>query len=351
MKRTVLSFIAIASMFLLAGSAMAATSVAWTNPADGTSFCLPTTVNPQGQASATGTVGGTGLDLALVLDSSGSMTFSETVNGDTKSRGDWQKDFARRLVADLPAATTSVSIIEFDSDANTVQTLLSLNPATNIDTINNAINSVDESGSTRIGTGIDEASAELTGTNADQTRQQMMVVFSDGATLGDPETNAVSAIAAGVEAIHTVGLPGHSVFTMQDIADGPDNTVGTSDDYGVYTDGNDLQALVNIFSGTGGNLVGIDRVDIELPDGTLLSDVAVDAVGNFQVPAPYWEMLAGVNTFVATAFGDDGSSATATLTLNGADCTQPVPEPTTVLLFGTGLLGMAAFGRKKFMKK
>lgn len=27
------------------------------------------------------------------------------------------------------------------------------------------------------------------------------------------------------------------------------------------------------------------------------------------------------------------------------------PEPTTLLLFGTGLLGLAAFGRKKFMKK
>lgn len=28
-----------------------------------------------------------------------------------------------------------------------------------------------------------------------------------------------------------------------------------------------------------------------------------------------------------------------------------VPEPTTLLLFGTGLLGLAAFGRKKFIKK
>jgi len=28
-----------------------------------------------------------------------------------------------------------------------------------------------------------------------------------------------------------------------------------------------------------------------------------------------------------------------------------VPEPTTLLLFGTGLLGLAAFGRRKFMKK
>ena len=29
----------------------------------------------------------------------------------------------------------------------------------------------------------------------------------------------------------------------------------------------------------------------------------------------------------------------------------PVPEPTTWLLFGTGLLGLAGLGRKKFFKK
>lgn len=32
------------------------------------------------------------------------------------------------------------------------------------------------------------------------------------------------------------------------------------------------------------------------------------------------------------------------------DTPNPVPEPTTMLLFGTGLIGLAGFGRKKFKK-
>lgn len=46
---------------------------------------------------------------------------------------------------------------------------------------------------------------------------------------------------------------------------------------------------------------------------------------------------------VLNLFDDDGNYR--------QDMLAPVPEPTTMLLFGTGLFGLAAFGRKKFFNK
>jgi hypothetical protein len=332
----------IAAVMFAAGTAMADCSAAWVSPADGSSFSVGTIVNPTGQAGASGTVGGTGLDLALVLDSSGSMGIVESGH----SRQYWQKQAAIALVNALPQDTTSVTVIEFDSDANTLTVLTALNP--NKAAVIAAINSVNASGGTNIGSGIAQATAELTGANHTAGRAQMMVVMSDGYTAYDPELQAVAAMAAGVDAIHTVGLPGHSVATMRDIVDGPDNIYPNPDDYGVYTDASDLSTLTGIFDGTGGSLVGLDHVEITLPNGTVLNsadgDFTVDGLGNFILPN--WVIQSGAQTFTAVAYCTAGQvSSPVTLTLNGT--TTGVPEPTTLLLLGFGLLGLVGFGRKQ----
>ena len=163
----------------------------------------------------------------------------------------------------------------------------------------------------------------------------MMVVLSDGYNnSGSSPTVAATAAAAQGITIHTVGVPGHDASLMSQIA-----TIGG----GVYTNVTSLATLEGIFSGTGGNLVNLDHVDIQLADGSWINDIPTDGLGNFILPSQV--IALGANTFTAHAYGTDGTSASAELTLYGT--TNAVPEPTTMLLFGTGLAGLAAFGRRR----
>jgi len=315
-------------------SAQAATSVSWNAPADGSSFAVGTEVMPDGTASGIGATG-SGLDLILVLDSSGSMGALQTVGSVTQSRAQWQKDIAIALVNSLPENSISVGIVEFDSDSNLVRSLSPL--LTDKALIIAAINGVDASGGTFIGSGIQTATTELTGANHTVGRSQHMIVFSDGSTGGIPSVDAANALLAGVDSVHSVALPGANIPTMQSIAAAGNGTfIDASTAQGI-------QDLIDLFSGFGGSLVGIDHVDIEMPDGTLIGSIAVDAFGNFKTPG--WLMELGANTFIATAHGTDGTYASATLTLNGV--ASSVPEPGLLGLLGLGLIGMIGARRRK----
>ena len=326
-KLSVLIILAVCTLFM-GGTALADTSVAWTSPTNGSTFDVGTIVNPQGQAGAIGDPG-TGLDLMLVIDTSGSMQTGDKIG--------YAKTASVALINALPDNTTQVGIVTFDYGANTYRVLQDL--TSNKADLIAAVNALTAPGPyTYIGNGITEATSELTGGNAIAGHAKMQVVLSDGQWNGgtNPYTAASNAWAQGIT-VHTVGVPGHNVSMMQNIA---------TNGHGVYTNVSDLSTLEGIFTGTGGTLVNLDYVDIELADGSWIYDIATDGLGNFVLPDQV--IALGANTFTAHAYGTDGTYASAVLTLNGDNA--PVPEPATLLLMGSGLLGLAGLNRKKMKK-
>jgi hypothetical protein len=311
---------------LVAGVAMADTSVSWVSPSPG-DVCIGTCVTPTGNASGSGMSGGTGLDLMLVIDTSGSMSGS----GITAA-----KNAAIALINALPSDSTQLGIIEYDWTANTYRTLETLTSDRSAWIA--AVNALTAGGNTATGPAIQAATAELTSVRAIAGHAKMEVVLSDGySNVGiSPITAAGQAWSAGIT-VHSVGVPGHSTTEMAGIA---------SAGHGIYTNVTNLADLEGLFAGTAGNLVGLDHINVTMPDGTLYANYPTDGLGNFIVPT--WTMVAGANDFIVTAYGTDGTSATATLSLNGVNCST-VPEPATLILLFAAIPAFA-IGRKKFRR-
>lgn len=312
---------------LQASAALALGTVSWLSPANNSSFAVGTLITPSGQASG-GVSGGVGLDLALVLDESGSMTPTTT---------SIMQQAANALIAAVPQATSSIGVIGYGSSA---VVLAPLQPATNQAALIAAVNSTDDNrGTTATDLAINAGRTMLTADNNGRAKQ--MVVISDGGPNNQAAAvNAATAASTGTPPVqvNTVGIPNTSFGNQQAIA-----TAGG----GVFVTATNLQALIDIFTGTSGNLVGIDRIDVTLPDGTLLSNVPLTSgVGNFDVTQAFALEL-GNNIWTVDAFFTNGNSAQATLNVIGTQQTGVVPLPAAAWLLISGIASLGAVSRMR----
>ena len=102
---------------------------------------------------------------------------------------------------------------------------------------------------------------------------------------------------------------------------------------------------------------GVSIATVSHPSFTLLNSIGTKGdnvydIGN--ISPIYFDLVSSVNArwikYEFGAFSPDWGGGSRVYDVY-AESTAPVPEPTTMLLLGSGLIGLVGFGRKKFFKR